>query len=287
MKKYFNFIDKFQLILSIISYGVGVNFVRYLGFSINWASAMFGIVIILFTIFSSNLLYLYFHLPLIISIDPEKKEKERNVLLFSSIAMMAIIPVILFFLFRDGLVNASLFIIFGLYSILVFGNSIPPFHFQFYGWGELNKSFYVAGIIPALGFLFQNVVLSRALLVFSIPMVLITLASYLVKSFAKYSEDVKYGNRSIVTIFSWQISAKIHNVILVISFLFIALFPFLGIPSVISMPIFFSIPFAIFQVLYMLLIVDGMKPNWKLYLLTSDLTAVIALYFINLSLSLN
>ncbi len=287
MKNIFSIFDLHKLVISIFSYSLGVNFAKYLGFYINVKTMVLGYLFVIGIIISSELLYIYFHsYPSNQFIRPEN-EVIQKIILAVSLSIMAATPITLIILYKDGLLNISIAIMLFVFCILAYGNAIPPFHFQFFGWGEFIRSIYIAGLLPAIGFLFQQKDLNQLIIIISIPLVCLYLANFIVKNLKHFSRDLTTLNKSFVTIFTWQISLKIQNLLLVFSYLFIAFFPIFGISMKIIWPVFLSIPTAVLQIYLLLSISDGAKPNWQLLILSSNFTIALALYFMNFSFYIN
>ncbi len=68
------------------------------------------------------------------------------------------------------------------------------------------------------------------------------------------------------------------------AFLLIAAFLLFGLPWLLAWPIFLALPLGLLQILQMVKLADGSKPNWKLLWVNSLGTFLILVYLISFTL---
>ncbi|HEY3310494.1 MAG TPA: hypothetical protein VGK00_02535 [Anaerolineales bacterium] len=286
IRKILTFTHPIQLLFCMLTYGFGLGLARYLGTTLNPAPQFLGGVIILLIISSSNLLVEYFRPPNE-PIFPGETRKEREELcsqiLFISVGFIAISAILTYLLQRDGFLNFESAIILLAILLLSLSNAVPPVRLINRGLGELSLAIQISSLSPSLAFLFQFGSLHRLLPIFTFPLLLLGLAYFLALNFPAYAEDLKYERRSLLMSITWQRAVPIHNILLILGYLFFSAIPFLGVPFGLVWPALLTLPIAAYQVFMLRNIADGTKPVWPLYIATATAVFGLTAYLIALT----
>jgi 1,4-dihydroxy-2-naphthoate octaprenyltransferase len=281
-----NYTRPVQLIFALLTYGLGLGIARYLGASLLLEPQFIGGMILVLIMATSGLMTEYFR-PFNESIiqDETRKEREelRSQLLVVSISFLVTVAVLVFLLGRDGFLHAGAAIILGLFTLLALGNAIPPLRLANRGLGELSTSIQIASLSPALAFLLQFGSLNRIITIYTFPLLLLALTYFLSLNFPAYAEDLKYERKSLLLSLTWQRAVPIHNALLVGSFLFFAIIPFLGVPFQLVWPALLTLPLAAYQVFALRNLADGAKPIWTIFVTTATAIFGLTTYLIALT----
>jgi len=286
IRKMFILARPIQLLFGLLAYGLGLGLARYLGSTLLTEPQFFCGVIIVLLLAASNLLIEYFRPPNE-PINPGETRKEReelrSYLLISSISFIASVAILVFLLNRDGFIRVETALILALFIILALVNAVPPFRLINRGLGELSTSIQIASLAPSLGFLFQFGSLHRLLTIYTVPLLLLALAYFLAVNFPAYADDLKYERRSLLMSLTWQRAVPIHNVLLVVAYLYFAAIPFLGVPVGLVWPALLTLPIAAYQVFTLRNLAEGAKPIWSIFLATATAIFGLTTYLIALT----
>ncbi len=275
-----------QLIFCILAYWLGLGLAHYLGSTIQVEPQILAGCMVLFVFSASNMLTEYFRnvgQPFKTDETSKQREEFRSLLLLTSSSLLVIASLLIFILIKDGYMYLEVTIILVIFIILTLLRSIPPFRLANRGLAELSASIELACLSSGLAFLFQYGNFHRVLTIYTLPILFLALAYFLVGNFTTYSTDLKFGRRTMLISLTWQRTITIHNLLLVFSYLFFAGIPFFGLPIGLVWPAFLTLPLAIYQVFSMRNLADGGKPNWPI--LKANAAAIFGLttYFVSLT----
>lgn len=282
-----NLLRPVQLLLALLAYWLGVGLARYLGATIMPEPQIFGALLVVLLLASSNLLSEYFrpfNEPLIVGEIREERELLRSRLMVLTIGLLAVATLLIYLLQRSSYLETDSTIILALFSLLALANAIPPVRLANRGLGELSSAIQIGSLVPTLAFLFQYGSLQRLLTIFSVPLFLLTLSYFLAQDFPSYADDLKYERRTFLMALTWERAIPLHNLLILCAYLFLAASPFMGVPVALVWPAMLTLPLAGYQVFILRGLADGAKPIWPVFVATS--TAILALtsYLIALSL---
>ena len=142
--------------------------------------------------------------------------------------------------------------------------AVPPLRLAESGYGELLLSIAAAGLIPALAFALQSGDLHRLVAMSTFPLILLSLAMLLAFDLPAYASDLKHERRTLLTRLGWQRAMNVHNLLILLAYVLLALAMLYGFPASIGLPAMLSLPLGLFQIWYMTRIAAGAKPNWGL-----------------------
>lgn len=267
-----SFTQPINLLLSGLSYLLGLSVARYLGITINVIAALMGGIAIIFILATANLLNAYFapHLELPLPDDLQlERDAFRRWILYFSVGRLTVSVILFFYLVlrKELSVPAVLFLAFDLIFSLAL--SIPPIRLTDRGFGELVLSILISGFPTIIAFLLQSHNLHRLVAFLTFPMVFLTLAYLLVLDFPGYASDQKFGRQSILVRLTWQRAIPLHNFLVIISYLIFASAPLFGIPYKLVWSPLLTFPLAVYQMVMLRNIAAGLKPNWTVLTITA------------------
>ena len=131
------------------------------------------------------------------------------------------------------------------------------------GYGELIISVVVAFLLPQYSFVLQVGEIDRIVAMCGFPLVMIHLAMMLVFEFPSYIRDVKYHKSNMLVRLGWKGGINFHNLIIISAYLILIIELILGLPRMVVLHAFLSLPIAMLQFWQVVRIEHGEKPNWN------------------------
>ncbi len=281
-----NLVRPVQIFFCMLTYWFGLGLAHYLGAAIQMEPQIIGLGLFLLVFAASNLLTEYFrnpNHPFFPEETRKNREEFRSMILIAGILLLVFGSILIYILIKDGFFFLEASVILVLFLFLAISRFIPPFRLANRGLAELSASIEIASLSPGLAFLLQFGKFHRALTLFTFPMLLLALAYFMACNFPSYSTDLKYERRSILISLTWQKAVTIHNMLLVIAYLFLAGIPFLGIPFGLVWPAFLTLPLAIYQVFSMRNLAEGGKPIWPIFTATAAVIFGLTTYLLSLT----
>ncbi len=259
IKILFNMSRPILLLAGVGQYFLGVGISKYLGTSTNWKSFWIGFFWILSIQWVAQLLYDYFENTK--KDDPKqfKREAKRALIGFG----LALNGIIFVFLIQNGLLNIQI----GILSFLIFFASffyvIAPIRLINTGFAELVLAIIFANIIPSFGYLLQNQVMHRIVMIISLPLIFLIFSFLLSLGFENYSAKIINQQKTLISRLGWENAMFLHNTFVLLAFIILGLAGFFGLPSAIVIPAFLPLPLALLQLWHLRQISSGIKPNWR------------------------
>jgi len=275
-----------QLLLGLLTYGLGLGIARYLGGSLQAAPQYVSGLLLLLLLAASSLLGEYFRPisdPLLPSATPRERAQLRSTLLVVSLAFVAVATLLAFVLRAQGYLPVNAALLMMVYLLLALVVSVPPLRLQERGFGEITLAFLLAVLNPAIGFLLFMPELHPFMIGFAFPLFLLALAWYLALSFEQYSEHLKYQRRNLLMLLTWPRAISAHNGLLVAAYLFLAALPFLGLAFGFVWPALLTLPVAAYQVFMLRNIVEGAKPVWLAFNVAATIVFGLTAYLITIT----
>jgi 1,4-dihydroxy-2-naphthoate octaprenyltransferase len=280
------FVHPVQLLLALLTYGLGLGLARYLGASLQPAPQFLGGFIVVFLLTASSLLTAYFrpfNEPLVVDEARREREDLRSLLLIVSLILLGVTAILVFLLQRGGFLHLDTFLLLAGLLLLALANAVPPVRLVNRGLGELSLSILIASLTPTFAFLLQAERLHRLLTLFTFPLFLLSIAYFLALNFPAYADDLKYERRSLLASLGWERAVPIHNSLLVLAYLFLAVIPFLGAPFSLVWPALLTLPLAAWQVFTLRGIAEGAKPLWPLFITLATAILGLTAYLLTLT----
>jgi 1,4-dihydroxy-2-naphthoate octaprenyltransferase len=286
-----------QLLIGLFTYALGLGLVDYLGKAINWYTAILGAVLITSLVAARNLFKAYFQYPMRLPLDRlnrrdregallyvETKAVQRNLFLQIAFVALAVSATTIALLIASGAINMSSLLIVIVTICLAVMDFLPPIELCKKGYTELIEAFLLASMTPALAFLLQRSEIHLLLLMLTLPLVFIYLAFRVAGSFEYFDFDAKQAGGSMLARIGWQNCVVIHNLSVLFAFLFVAAFLLFGFPLALAWPIFLALPLGALQIIQMVRLADGRKPNWRLFWVNALGTLLVFIYLITFTL---
>jgi 1,4-dihydroxy-2-naphthoate octaprenyltransferase len=286
-----------QILLGLFTYTLGLGLVDYLGKTIQWSTAILGALLIASLVAARNLFKAYFQYPMRLPVDRlnrrdgdgdlryvETKSIPRIIFLQTALATLAVSATAIVLLIANGAINVSSLLIIIVTICLAVMDFLPPIELCKKGYSELIEAFLLASMSPALAFLLQRSEVHLLLLMLILPLVLVYLAFRVAGSFEYLDYDAKQAGGSMLAHIGWQHCVVIHNLSVLFAFLFVAAFLLFGFPWALAWPIFLALPLGVLQIIQMVRLADGRKPNWRLLWVNALATLLVFIYLITFTL---
>lgn len=282
-------------ILTVTLFSIGIGVAHYLGANPDWTGSLFMLLAVLFLIWSRNLLAAFWDHPesplcILQPAHPRYAALQalrRNDLLTYALLCFTAAVAFVFLALLNRTPDFALLLLVGLLIAGMFFVSMPPLFLQRRGYGELVEAICVALLLPAIAMIVNYGSLNYLLEMLTVPVLFVYLAGKLAFSFRSYYEDKTYGHRNLLNRLDWERAMRLHNLLVALAYLLLALFVFLGLPWRLAWPAALTLPVAAFLILQVQGIMNGSRPNWKLLEWTAGGLIGVMSYMVLLALWLN
>jgi 1,4-dihydroxy-2-naphthoate octaprenyltransferase len=275
-----------------ITYLLGIGLSRYLGTTIDWGITGLGSVLVFLLIWMRNLLAAYFNHPE--SPHSTLKKIDRDFAILAKVKRQTLLNYTLLTLTAGAFITAlilakkttnwSFLLILGIAFVLCFYSAVPPIRFQNRGYGEIVEAIVISNLIPGVGLLINSSILNTLLVMLTLPLTLLYLAAQLAFSFENYSSDFVNLKQNLLIRLGWQNAMKLHNILILIAFLSVAIFSIFGLSWALTWPLLLPLGVGVFQIVQMVSIFNGAKPRWVLFKWTAAATFGITAYMTTITL---
>lgn len=276
-------------------YALGVGVADFQGTQINWGVYLLGQAWGTLIQLSTHYLNEYFDSPGDIAnpnrtlfsggsgaIGPGKLT--RSTALWAAITCLAIVASLTVLLIQFANLNPVTLLIMLAIFLGSFFYAVPPVRLESTGYGELTTSIIVANLGPAFAYLLQEGHWSNLLAMVTFPLTTLHMAMLLTFEFPDYATDLKYQKNTLLVRLGWQNGLKMHNAMIVISYLLFGLSILQGLSLSIALPVFLTLPLGGLQIWSMNRIAAGAKPNWLSLTFVGLLLFGLASYFLAFAL---
>lgn len=208
---------------------------------------------------------------------------DRDLSLWISVGFLAgaaVLTVVLVRMQVLGLPAALLMTVFAAGYIL---RVIPIVSSELDGFEGLIHSLQLVMVIPALAYLLQVGGFHRLLGLASFPIFSLHVAMVFVFQFPTYAADIRRGQNTMLTRMGWKNGIFLHNMLVLTAFIVLVGSLFLGFPAPFGIPVLLAVPFAVFQVWYMIRIGQGAPTRWRLLMLTAVILFLLPTYLLTYS----
>jgi 1,4-dihydroxy-2-naphthoate octaprenyltransferase len=274
-----------HLLLAALTYSLGAGIADYLGVSFVTGSFWLGLVAVLLVQLTMSLLPEIFRLdsePLVENETRVKRQILRNNILYTSIAALASVVLILYSLFATGQLPLFSVFFFSLSLGLVVLYAIPPFRLVNRGFGEILLAVQLAYIFPSISFVLQAGDVHR-FLAMTLPLTLLAFAYFVVKNFQSFAQDQKYGRVTFLTRIGWERAVPLHHLFVLTAYILFITSPSFGLSLSLVWPAFLTLPFALYQIFQIRNISLGLPPNWTILTATALTVFGLTTYFLALT----
>jgi 1,4-dihydroxy-2-naphthoate octaprenyltransferase len=274
-----------HLLLAALTYFLGTSIANYLGQTFRLDAFWLGLIAVLLSQVSMNLLVEVFrpaNEPIVEGETLKDRLALRNNALYVSIAALAANAVIAFLLYTNGRLSVPAFLFILLSLILVLTYSIVPFRFVNRGFGEFILAAQLAYVFPSIGYILQADETHRFLLV-TLPLTFLAFAYFIVMDFPAFAADTKYARNTFLTNLGWERVVPLHHLFVLLAYVFFISLPIFGLSLTLLWPAFLTFPFALFQIYQLRNISLGAPANWTLLTVTALSVFGLTAYFLSLT----
>lgn len=290
----FRLIRPLFLLGAALVFALGAGIARYLGTYINWDIYILGQAWVTVLQISTHLLNEYYDAPQ----DRENPNRTpfsggsgvvgpdkipRQAVLIAALGGLAIAASITVLLIWSAKPSPATTFIMVLIFAGAFFYSVPPVRLATTGYGELTTSILVANLLPSFSFLLQTGELHRLIAMSTFPLTALHLAMMLAFEFPDYFNDIKFEKTTLLVRVGWQRGMNLHNILILIAYLLLALAAIYGLPLPIVLPAIFVLPLGALQIWQMRRIAAGAKPNWIAVTITPLAMFAITTYLLTFS----
>ncbi len=274
---------------------IGTGAAHYLGGNIDWLRSIIAVFAFLFLLWARNLHLAFWDHPespicILKSSHPryiKLSGGKRSSLLTFALLCLTGATVSTFIILGNRATDLPLALLIVLVFLLLLFASMPPFFLQRKGYGEIIEVFSITILIPAAAMLLNIGKLLPLLEMLTVPVLFVFLAAKLIFSLRNYLEDKTGGYPNLLNRLDWEKSMRLHNLLIISAYALIAVFGVIGLSWGLTWPMLLTMPVAAFQVLQILGIMRGGKPNWKVLEWTAGSLTGLMCYLILLTLWLN
>ncbi len=145
----------------------------------------------------------------------------------------------------------------GLYYFSQISERLRPYSILF-------EALLVVVIPPALGYFIQSASLHQLLTLVILGLVPIYMAYSLLTHLIHYGQEEKYKVKTVATTLGWEKTMVLHNALILMGYVLMALTALLGFPWFLLWPIFLTFPIALLEIWLMERVRRGRKPLWRI-----------------------
>jgi 1,4-dihydroxy-2-naphthoate octaprenyltransferase len=268
------------LLGGILVYALGVGIARYLGSSIDWELYLLGQAWVTMLQLSAQYLNEFYDATGDLD-NPNRTpfsggsgavgagKLPRSTALLAAAGCLAVTASLTVLLINTQRLVPAIVLVMLISFVGAFFYSAPPFRLASSGYGELTTSILVSNLIPAFAFLLQVGDLHRLVAMTTFPLTALHLSMMLAFELPDYASDLKHEKRTLLVRLGWKTGMGLHNAMILVGYLLLALAVTFGMPFYIALPAFFTLPVGLLQIWQMHRIADGAAPNWKALTLTA------------------
>ncbi len=293
---FFTIFRPLLILAALLTYMLGLGIAHHLIAPVDSTNASLGFVLIIFLLEMRAFLEAYYRHPaapenrLANSVkvdDPYPSAIEqfpRSMLLYVAIVILAAGALLVMILAQRGAMPPAVYVILAAAFLVSFFSAAPPFSLSEKGYGDIIEAFLVANAAPAIALGMQLKDLHILLVLLTLPLTLMYLALRLTVGLREYGKDSLRNRQTMLVRIGWERGVNVHNISLGAGYLMIGVFAAFRLPWSLIWPQLLSLPIAIFQILQVLQIAAGARPNWRLLVWTASATFGLTAYMIAITL---
>ena len=286
------------IIAGIFTYVFAAAIPNYLGQAFNWVSFTGGLVFLLLLMSGGMILSAFYATYFVrrnkpaatydlANLEPATLERFRTMFLTLALGLLTIATFLLVALISSHNFEPAAALMVLIAAVTALLSVLPVFRISRSGFSNIVETFFVAVVIPAVAYFLQTNEHHRLLGLLSFPIVLFYFAMLIALSLKTYPEDDKQYGKQFIQVIGWQNGMTLHNLAILIGYLWIGASFMLKIPGVLIWPALLTLPFGLLQVFHFTRITQGAKPQWRLIQLLSYAIFGLTTYMITLSLWIN
>ena len=264
----FNVIQPFFLLSGVLTFALGSGIAQYFSAGLNWQAYLTGQAWVIVLQIGGGFLLAYAS-PRPSQASSRTGEDEHKIFLVGFVTAFTGLAVLTVLMIIQGYMSPELVVVLLLAALGSVLYALPLFRLETSGYGELFTSFLVAFLIPAAAFVLQEADLHRLIPLTCFPLFTSHLALLLAREIADYAADLRIGKPTLVVRLDWQMAMFFHNLLVAVTFGYIGMAMFFGLPRFLWLPAVLALPVGLFQLWLMQHIAGGGKPNWRLLRFTA------------------
>ncbi|MBN1231468.1 MAG: hypothetical protein JXA19_06375 [Anaerolineales bacterium] len=282
------------LLVTFAHFTLGLGIAKYLGKQIIPARFLPFFVWLLLLQLASAFLYEYFKVPfssLVNTPPPDMShilgegegKLPRVIALLGAFASLTGMLVFTVQMLMMDMIHLSEIFFLSLILVVSLLLVLPPIRLLENGFGEVALAILIVNLVPAIAFLSVTGYVHRLVALSTAPLPLVFLAGNVVWNLERYYQNVKFDQKTFLTLIGWENGFQLHNLFLFTAYILIGVSTLLGLSPSIIFPVYFTLPLAIFQIIQIQRIGNGKKPNWQIIKTGSIALYGIILYLIEFS----
>jgi 1,4-dihydroxy-2-naphthoate octaprenyltransferase len=261
-----------KLGLMVGTYLLGISLVHYLGGDLNLAKLFIGLLLTMLIYELNPFLSAYFDHPESVYSRLERSDPDwemlikikRPLLLQVSLVLLASVALLTLLLVWNQNLTAAGVLLITLSLLLNLFPLVAAFRVNQNLYRHLIEAIYIANLVPAMAFAILDGSVSPLLVELTLPLTLLFLAMCLALDLAEYGFDTMHGRQSLITGIGWQRGIRLHNLLVLGTFVLAGIFTVTAFIWSITWPMFLSLPIGVLQILEVQRIGEGARPIWKL-----------------------
>lgn len=264
-------------------FGFGAGIAKYLGFNLSWETMLLA----WFWVVCLQLAGIFFHSPTVEDGSKDRGVNQPNFILNRNIliglALLTCISSITVIMLSNGILHQGLVLIMLLGVAGTLLVSLQPWRSYLGGYHEIVISFGMAVLIPWLSFGVQAGEIHRLLPLVTFPLFTLRLAMVICMEFSTYASDINSLRGNLLVRLGWQNGMMLHNLLILGSFLTLAVSLVFGLSQAIVLPTLSGLIIGMMQIYLMRRIAAGDKPNWQLLITGSVSLYALVVYLLGYS----
>ncbi|MFH1446316.1 MAG: hypothetical protein ABIG43_02770 [Chloroflexota bacterium] len=249
-------------------YFLGIAIANYLGNKLNWSLFSVGLFLNIAIQLSDSIISNYVknstNKPGNDGQQQNKKADRKLILLAGLALILTLDAVLIVLLLQTQQLNLTAWVLLLVILIISILKSLPMINNHISPYSEIIEGILIVGLVPAFSLVLQFNELHRLLMMSTIPLLFVYLASRLASGFSSYAQELEATKRSMLILIGWHSGMFLHNLFLLLGFLALGLACLFGLPWEIVWPVLLTLPLVLFQIWQLLRISQGCKPNWRL-----------------------
>ena len=248
----------FTIVITAILYSLGIGITRYIGSPINWQRAILGQVWIVSFQIGTIFLKRWINFQ---QVGQKQRNENGSIIGIAFIALTIAASVSIFLIKNSGYVLLPISMIIAVIGAILYVAPIPILREG--GYGELIEAIFVSSLVPFFSFILQTERFHRFVILSTFPFILIYLALCISVELPQYRLD-GFETQTLISKMGWDYGIKTHNLLLLTAFTLFGVGIQFGLPFIITLPVFLTLPLVGYQIWQMISISNGKKPNWQM-----------------------
>lgn len=277
-------IKGFKLLALLLTYAMGAGLAQYVRTLSSSMALLSGGVFLVLVLLSFDYLLAMQQLNDPQYQDPDQPEEDRRRVRLAYGAIAAALMTVAVTVFVGWLINGLLWQGISLLLVAFFavgGLAVyAGMKGQWRPFQPLFESLLAVVIPPAMGYFLQTQQMHRFLTLVVLGPVALYLAFLLLSQLIHFGEDQQRERQTTVTEMGWEPAMVLHNALILLGYVLLALASLLGLPWFLVWPVFLTLPLGLVEIWLMERTRRGQKPLWRIMQFAMGATFVIPVYLL-------